>query len=300
MGICPNCGSWIDEGDICSCCGDSGSYGYENDNDDEDNDSITKANEWKSKEYSKKAWKYYLDFKDEDALYFINLALKLNDKDSNNWNIKAMIFESMKKYEQSEEYYNQSLELSSDRVVSDNKARMLLSWAHQLLEESKEVPNGIKILEDAKKINFKAINARPGESSEENLEKFLNQRDTINFYIDYERKFQRKLETLKSFDKNQLFTITGRDFYKNNIPLFSDMPLKLIKEPDNEFDKNAIAVYANDKKIGYVANKEYTKYELTSSASELQDKMENTAEGCFLFYLERYADIGFLIGRLIK
>lgn len=21
MGICPNCGSWIDEGDICNCCG---------------------------------------------------------------------------------------------------------------------------------------------------------------------------------------------------------------------------------------------------------------------------------------
>lgn len=26
MGICPNCGSWVDEGDICHGCGASGSY----------------------------------------------------------------------------------------------------------------------------------------------------------------------------------------------------------------------------------------------------------------------------------
>ena len=26
MGFCPNCGSWVDEGDICMSCGGSGSY----------------------------------------------------------------------------------------------------------------------------------------------------------------------------------------------------------------------------------------------------------------------------------
>lgn len=51
------------------------------------------------------------------------------------------------------------------------------------------------------------------------------------------------------------------------------LPLKLVKEPDNEFDKDAIAVYVEDKKIGYVANSDYTKYKLTSSASELQNKI---------------------------
>ncbi len=29
MGFCPNCGSWVDEGDVCGVCGGSGSYGYE-------------------------------------------------------------------------------------------------------------------------------------------------------------------------------------------------------------------------------------------------------------------------------
>ena len=62
----------------------------------------------------------------------------------------------------------------------------------------------------------------------------------------------------------------------------------------------ATAVYAEDEKIGYVANNLYTKSELTSSASELQDKLQNTAQGSYLLYLERYADIQFPIGRIIK
>ena len=201
----------------------------------------------------------------------------------------------MKRYSESEKCYDRSLELSSNNLVMDNKTRMLYSWAAQLIEESKTLPNGLIKLEEAKEKN---MNAHPGDNSKENLEKYLNQRDTINFYIDYERKFQRNLETLKSFDKSELFTITGRQFYKNNINLIPNIPLKLVKEPDNEHDKDAIAVYAENEKIGYVANNDYTKYELTSSASELQDKIPDTAHGSYLLYLERYADIQFSIGKI--
>lgn len=35
MGICPNCGSWVDEGDICMSCGGSGSYSSKYDDEDE-------------------------------------------------------------------------------------------------------------------------------------------------------------------------------------------------------------------------------------------------------------------------
>lgn len=150
------------------------------------------------------------------------------------------------------------------------------------------------------KKNRKAINTLPGNNSKENIDVYLRQRDSINFYINYEKEYQRNLETLKPYSKDELFTITGRRFYKNNINLTHDMPLKLVKEPDNEHDSDAIAVYAEDEKIGYVANSDYTKYELTSSASELQDKIQNTAQGSYLLYLERYAEIQFPIGRIIK
>ena len=44
------------------------------------------------------------------------------------------------------------------------------------------------------------------------------------------------------------------------------MLIKIVNEPYNEFDKNAIVVYASEEKGGYVANNDYTKFEMTSSA----------------------------------
>ena len=35
MGICPNCGSWVDEGDICHGCGGSGSYSFQDDEEEQ-------------------------------------------------------------------------------------------------------------------------------------------------------------------------------------------------------------------------------------------------------------------------
>ena len=271
-------------------------------NDEEDQPEDTGINPIYSKRdrYSKMAWDYYMDFKEEEALYCINLALDLDKYHSNNWNRKAIILEALKRYRKSEECYNESLRLSPSNLVYDNKARMLYSWASHLREESKELSNGLKMLKDAKQICMRAINTLPGENSKENINKYLKLKESIDFYIDYEETFQRNLETLKSYTKDELFTITGRNFYKNEIPLTPGMPLKLVKEPDNEFDNEAIAVYVQDKKIGYVANKDYTKYELSSSASELQDKIQDTAQGSYLFYLDRYAPIQFSIGRIIK
>ena len=297
MGICPNCGSWVDDGDICMNCGGSGSYSYGYDDDPDEievNPTYSKRDE-----YANKAWNYYMEFQDEDALYYINLALDLDNRHSGNWNKKAIILESLKRYGESEECYNRSLELSKSNVVYDNKARMLLAWSHQLLEESKELPNGLSKLKEAEKKIINAMNTLSADSDED-IDKYLRMKDSINFYIDYENKFQSNLETLKQYDKSELFTITGRQFYRNKINLTSGLPLKLVKEPNNEFDKDAIAVYAQDEKIGYVANNDYTKSKLTSSASELQDKIEDTAQGNYLFYLDRYEKIQFNIGRIIK
>ena len=249
--------------------------------------------------YAKKAWDYYMDFKEEEALHYIDLALDLDRNYSKGWNIKAIILEGMKRYSESEKCYDRSLELSFDNLVCDNKVRMLYDWAGELIRESKELPNGLDRLEEAKEKNMKAIAARPGENSEEKLDKYLNQRDTINFYIDYEKEYLKNLDTLKKYSKDELFTITGTRFYEN-VTLTPGMALKLVKEPYNEHDRDAIAVFADDKKIGYVANNDYTKSELTSSASELQDKFQNIAQGSYLLNLNRYADIQFTIGRIMK
>ena len=103
MGICPNCGSWVDDGDICMNCGGSGSYSYGHDDPDEIEVNPTYS---KREEYANKAWNYYMDFKDEDALYYINLALDLDNRHSGNWNKKAIILESLERYSESEEHIN--------------------------------------------------------------------------------------------------------------------------------------------------------------------------------------------------
>lgn len=107
--------------------------------------------------------------------------------------------------------------------------------AVQLKEDSKEQPNGLGMLNDAYDTIIKAMNARPGENSEEDLEKYLRLRDSINFYIDYERKYQANLETIKKYGKNELFTIVGMNFYKNGVILTPGKPLRLVREDDNEF-----------------------------------------------------------------
>ena len=56
--------------------------------------------------------------------------------------------------------------------------------------------------------------------------------------------------------KEVYFTITGMNHYLGSDFLKKGMKVKLIKEPDNEYDKEAIRVELKGLgKIGYVANK---------------------------------------------
>ena len=165
-------------------CGGSGSYSYE---DDDEPDTVIDTRFIKRDEYSKRAWDYYMDFKEEDALYYIDLALDLDGRHANNWNVKAIILEAMKRYGESEECYNRSLELSKQPLVCDNKARMLRVWARHLLEESKELPNGLAKLKEAldaytdkflkQKERFAGDNSR--------IAQWLRAIDTINREADF-------------------------------------------------------------------------------------------------------------------
>ena len=80
--------------------------------------------------------------------------------------------------------------------------------------------------------------------------------------------------------KKLYFTITGtkyrhgQDFFKKG------MKVRLIKEPDNEFDKEAIKVEMEGLgQVGYVANSTYTVLGESYSAGRLYDKIGKTAKG---------------------
>jgi len=66
------------------------------------------------------------------------------------------------------------------------------------------------------------------------------------------------------------------------------MALKLIKEPDNEYDREAIRVELPGLgKIGYVANSTYTVQGESISAGRLYDKIDDTATAIVKFVLPR-------------
>ncbi len=75
------------------------------------------------------------------------------------------------------------------------------------------------------------------------------------------------------------FTLTGASYYFGKEFLKKGMKIRLEKEPDNEYDKEAIKVrYKGLGKIGYVANSSYTVIGDSMSAGRIYDKIGNIAK----------------------
>ena len=83
------------------------------------------------------------------------------------------------------------------------------------------------------------------------------------------------------------FTITGCKHYFGNEYMKNGMKVKLVKEPDNEFDKEAIQVKIKGLgTCGYVANTPYTVKGESMSAGRLYDKLGDKAKGKIVFVID--------------
>lgn len=84
--------------------------------------------------------------------------------------------------------------------------------------------------------------------------------------------------------KKIYFTLTGTRHHFGQEFLQPGMTVKLVKEPTNETDKEAIQVtLAGLGTIGYVSNSYYTRIGESFSAGRLYDKFEETAKAEILF-----------------
>ena len=84
------------------------------------------------------------------------------------------------------------------------------------------------------------------------------------------------------------FTIAGTDYHYGHEFIEPKMEVKLSKEPDNEFDKEAIKVeMPGIGLIGYVANSPHTVIGESFSAGRLYDKIDDTATGTVLYVLPK-------------
>lgn len=85
---------------------------------------------------------------------------------------------------------------------------------------------------------------------------------------------------------NIYFTLTGTKHHHGHEFLEPKMMVRLVKEPDNDYDREAIRVELPGLGlIGYVANSPYTVLGESYSAGRLYDKIGDTAEGTVLYKL---------------
>ncbi len=90
--------------------------------------------------------------------------------------------------------------------------------------------------------------------------------------------------------KNIYFTITGMNHYYGSEFLKKGMKVKLFKEPENEYDKEAIRVELKGLgKIGYVANSTYTVLGESYSAGRMYDLIKKKAKGKVILVTNRGA-----------
>lgn len=82
------------------------------------------------------------------------------------------------------------------------------------------------------------------------------------------------------------FTIAGTCYRFGSEFMEPGMKVKLVKEPDNEFDKEAIKVEMEGLgTIGYISNSPKTVIGESHSAGRLYDKIEDTATGTIMYVL---------------
>ena len=82
------------------------------------------------------------------------------------------------------------------------------------------------------------------------------------------------------------FTITGTCYRYGHEFIEPGMTVRIIKEPDNDFDKEAIKVEMEGLGlIGYVANSPHTVQGESYSAGRLYDKIGDTAEGKVMYVI---------------
>lgn len=87
--------------------------------------------------------------------------------------------------------------------------------------------------------------------------------------------------------KKIYFTITGTRYYYGKSFLKPGMKVKLVKEPKNEVDQEAIRVELKGLgKIGYVANSPYTLVGESYSAGRLLDKIPKKYNGKVLYVMD--------------
>lgn len=93
-------------------------------------------------------------------------------------------------------------------------------------------------------------------------------------------------KTAETEQEKIYFTVTGTDYHHGSDFLEAGMPVRLVKEPDNKYDSEAIMVRMEGLgHIGYVANSVNTRVGESWSAGRIYDRIGAEASGKVLYVL---------------
>ena len=243
---------------------------------------------------SEKALKLKEEGKLKEALRIIDDALNENPNDFKNWNAKALILDSLSEYEKAIECFDNALKLNNSDFIKKDKANTLYNFAKVTFFPEGDYEKAMNL------IDYALDNLPEDEDASEYLflkaeiyESMGMPMETRVYYLKAEGEFEKanQLSAQMEFIKNSddvLITVSGTNFFKGLDPFENGRIFNLVKQPDNEHDSDAIAIFLADEQVGFVANSQYTLIDGVKSASEIKFIDDNQkAEVMFIFF-DRY------------
>ena len=226
-----------------------------------------------------------------EALSQIEKTLKKDDV--NYWLLKSEIYDRQNEYEKSIDSINHALNIEESDEIKTSKANTLYKWAKVSYFPELEYEKALEFVENALKILPESEDPSEfyflkGEILEALREPVEAKKAYLIAYKEFDKleEFEAQVEYLNTTD-DTLISISGSYFY--NFTPSGDLIVNLVKEDDNEHDPDAIAVYYENEKIGYVANSDYTLIDEVKSASKIKNSLNDNAQAKILFvYLDQY------------
>lgn len=340
MGICPRCGSWVDDGDVCRSCG-----GVREVTSDEPTVNNHPVDLWAircsaDEKINSAMFETRANYNLDKAWRLINSAIneignysELSDLRDLAFDLKAEIRgdmrdeaankhyeEILKKKDRSKlvhlrgYYYNFNFNDLVFKLVKDDDGFINAYYddikvGYITESHGQKYYSAVSELKNLPKISYAKYFCRyPGKYNyQDNVglvlielldspvkfdtetKKRIKQTIDEDLLIKRETEARKEVKLLTILNKHpkELITIAGTSFHKA-VNFEEGLELKLVKEPDNSYDKDAIAIYAGADKVGYVSNSKETTISKTSMASELKN-LPNVSYARYLMkYLNRY------------
>lgn len=219
------------------------------------------------------------------ALDIIN---SINEESYRIYNAKGLILTNLSEFRQAIECFDIAIGLNNSDKIKINKANALYGWSKVTFFPEGDYYKSIQLINQA--LETLPDSEDPSEFWFLKAEILEAQNDLVEAqkcYLKAYKEFEKLEELENQIDylnntEDTLFIITGTSYYGEFLPE-KGITLKLVKEIDNEHDPNAIAVYFDGAKVGYVANNDYTLIDEVKSANDICHLMGDESEGEILF-----------------